>query len=442
MDDFINWKDEFKQVDLLDWEEWEGFAPRTHISLPGIMPLRCPSGVRQNDDVHADVMGQEPYDKTGVNVLVFSERNVVENIKVNGQPFGKRSSAGLNPIRDTELQYLRHIVIEEFDVLCAYIPVGYDWNAEAGSGWQFWFKDVIPKTKVYIDGDLIDGPTLPLVAGGWCNVFGTLPDGELIIFKGSGTRENPSLLIDPAFYKISPNGKRYAAGHGYERPIVIGGTGYKVAEDEEVEGLTTYEDLLHYDAVWWDNRYLIINAGPWFEAAPYVSFVGFIDTLNADDTGSLLIDNIPGSSGGVCLDRNRNLITGIGYTDGNANTGDIYLFPKARVQSIIEDSGSALSFAEGIYLGKSLSAGHMVVDHNNDLFVGGGDYLKVLGSNPDTSVIGHLEKIPLGSTKNLEEYAGPGATEIIIIDDAQDDTATSPLCLVPRGTYQRKKEGE
>lgn len=86
------------------------------------------------------------------------------------------------------------------------------------------------------------------------------------------------------------------------------------------------------------------------------------------------IDNIPGASGGVGVDRFGNLYTGIGFDPNGKRTGEIRRFSRLDVRQALK-TGVPLKFDDGKFVAQVLSAGGLVFDLEGDLWVSGGDLL-------------------------------------------------------------------
>jgi hypothetical protein len=86
-----------------------------------------------------------------------------------------------------------------------------------------------------------------------------------------------------------------------------------------------------------------------------------------------VIDNIPGASSGVGIDRQGNIYTGIGLDPNGTRTGEIRRFSQTDINRAIR-TGIPLDFdTDGVFVVKVLSAGNLLFDHEGDLWVGGGD---------------------------------------------------------------------
>ncbi len=187
-------------------------------------------------------------------------------------------------------------------------------------------------------------------------------------------------LMDPGFIKVSPDGSKIALGVGYGKPLLVFPTNMLTPDNPPLlmdgsgnpgSGVTAYS-VNYYDAAWADNQYLVINGGQW-PGPPYASGIGILDTDDPNDTGKGLISNIPGASGGIAIDNNGDLITGIGYAPGSTNrTGEIKLWNSSEWStnpaSVLDYEANTRLVAQNV-----LSAAYLGTDRENNLHVGGGD---------------------------------------------------------------------
>jgi hypothetical protein len=182
--------------------------------------------------------------------------------------------------------------------------------------------------------------------------------------------------MDPSFIRISPDGSRIALGIGYGAPLMVFPTSILSMSSppnlESHPSVTAY-NVNYYDADWADNQYLVINGGSW-PGPPYASGVGVLNTNDPSDTGTGLIDNIPGASAGVAVDQlTGRIVTGIGYHTGPPNrTGEIKLWAggewSTAPSTALDYEGNTRILAENV-----LSAAYLAFDKEGALHVGGGD---------------------------------------------------------------------
>lgn len=177
--------------------------------------------------------------------------------------------------------------------------------------------------------------------------------------------------MDPSFIKISPSGVRVALGVGYYQPLYIFGPG--VLNTDEPTDLSTAPDVLsfsanYYDAVWLDERYLLINAGSFVGSEVYA-----IDTQDPDPAGNtrVIVADITGASGGVAVDAMGNVVTGVGY---GFKTGQLKIWSSEQVLAVVE-GGEPLDYESTGYVlaNQALSAASLGFDSSGNLHVGGGD---------------------------------------------------------------------
>lgn len=86
-----------------------------------------------------------------------------------------------------------------------------------------------------------------------------------------------------------------------------------------------------------------------------------------------VIDNIPGASSGVGIDRHGNIYTGIGLDPNGTRTGEIRRFSQTDINRAIQTRIPLDFDSDGVFVAKVLSAGNLLFDHEGDLWVGGGD---------------------------------------------------------------------
>jgi len=219
------------------------------------------------------------------------------------------------------------------------------------------------------------------------SVFDALNDGRVIaaasgtiwvetsaasgVFASAGTLPGADFpSFGAAFVRVSPDGTQFAIGNN-------GGASfgnYQIGVFS-VSSLTgTWFTASHYDAEWIDNRYLAVTAGDFVNP----SAVTVLDTQSPIPTSPVnvtVVQNIGGASGGVTFDSAGRLYTGNGFTGaGPSGTGAVKAFSFASWQAAFL-GGPALDFeAGGTLVIDVLSAGPLVTDAGDNLFVGGGDF--------------------------------------------------------------------
>lgn len=320
-----------------------------------------------------------------------------------------------------------------YDVILAWNPISSPPNCEGypTGPFDYWLTGIIPHTKIYKDGGLEGGVWFSMPAGGsdgssWTLMFDSLDDGRLLVATGKHVykeivKESDEYEIvatvgndtDPSFLLFSPDKQKIAFGLGYTQPLLI-------LDGSDFSTLATY-DVNYYSAAWRDNQYLFIDGGVW-PTPPYQSGVAMIDTISGVVTG--IVSNIPGSSSGICFDRYGNFFCGIGYNGDNPSlTGKIYYFTNNQIENAM--NGSPLDFNDGHYLCQSLSAGHMLITPNDELVVGGGDFIGTTGH------IGYAEVFKL--TYDESGLISVASSQQLILDPCQNDTAAGSLCLWREG---------
>lgn len=186
--------------------------------------------------------------------------------------------------------------------------------------------------------------------------------------------------MDPSFVVVSPDGNRVAVGVGYMQPVYIFDA--SLLSGSEPPNLSTHPEVLrveanYYDGIWRDSRYLLLNGGWYTGSALYL-----LDTeaLPGEELTPIL-EEIPGASGGVTIDHQGNVITGIGADMGDGSrTGEIAILPASAVEAAIASGVPASYEDDTILLAHNvLSAANLSVDAEGNLFVGGGDWLGDVG---------------------------------------------------------------
>lgn len=337
--------------------------------------------------------------------------------------------------------------VDQYDILCAYLDTSPCGTAGGCTDW--WLDGFHAASKKYYDGSLSSGPVIPNAGTGyysWCPVFGALSDGTLIIYNGgevllesspgSGSFSIAGTISgtsgDPCFLKLNDDRTKIVIGIGYGQPLIIFPVSILNTSSPPVlldctswpyvphADVINYDYLNYYDGIFWNDDTILINGGTF--TASEVNVLDVSATPMSSDISDLIV-SIPGASAGLVKDNNGNLITGIGYSS-SSGTGELRYFSGSTIDSLIS-GGSTIAYSTGTYIATVLSAGQMVVDQDNYLYVGGADFLGITGPDPDvpnTDTAGFLAKVSLYD----------GAVTKIYIDPCQDDTATGPLCLIPK----------
>lgn len=236
--------------------------------------------------------------------------------------------------------------------------------------------------------------------------------------------------MDPSFVEITPSGATIALGAGFYKPLYVFETALLgIAAPPNLTtapGVKRY-DVVYYDGAWRDERYLFLNAG----GAAQDSAILVVDTqLEGEAAVTTLVADIPGASAGIAFDRNGNLITGIGYDyDGGVRTGELRIFTASALAMALESEPLDYQ-ADGLLLADNvLSAASLVVDANDNLFVGGGDLFGTTGALGyaaaiDASVLARV----LAGGAPLDRSA-PGELTVIAPDPCMNDDSTGVLYI-------------
>jgi DNA-binding beta-propeller fold protein YncE len=228
----------------------------------------------------------------------------------------------------------------------------------------------------------------PPESGSFSTAFDLIPDGRLVIFTGTEVRiqrqqgsSNFDLIgnlppefrggSDPAFVATGLGGNFFILGTG------AGGSKFpnqpfngSIFLLPKTGGQAKSVAVIPFHAAA-DFRHpleLFINRG---EASFSRSAVERLDLITKKV--QTVIDNIPGASSGVGVDRQGNIYTGIGFDPNGARTGEIRRFSRTDINQAIKTQ-VALNFdSDGVFVAKVLSAGSLVFDQQGDLWVGGGD---------------------------------------------------------------------
>ncbi|WP_437927799.1 dockerin type I domain-containing protein [Sorangium sp. So ce291] len=244
--------------------------------------------------------------------------------------------------------------------------------------------------------------------------------------------------MDPSFLAISPDGSTIALGVGYGAPLLV--------FPSSILSITSPPDLLshvdvieldveYYDGAWYGNDALVINGG-WSGPGGYTSGVYALDLTASPIAEIPLITSIPGASGGIAVDSEGNLVTGIAYQTSPNRTGELRIWAAADIQDVIDGVAGAYAYSgsEGSLLASNvLSAAALGFDEDDTLHVGGGDAFGVGGASENgyaalirasvvASVVG-------GSQTPVNEGSSSQYRELVP-DACEDDSATSPIAFV------------
>ncbi len=339
-------------------------------------------------------------------------------------------------------------------------------------------------------GDPVNGISadieMPTVTAGWFVAADYFPEGTLELIDGAFEAEgrmiavngtsvflqrtygsskwdlvgtlSSSLVMDPSFIHVSPDGSQIALGVGYNKPMLIIPTSALSIQNPPVldtlSSVTSFDNVNYYDGDWVDNRYFVINGGQWpgddcdepYYNDPdcvFQSGVGVVDTQAPDPanhTGVLVITNIPGASSDVDVDSNGNLLTGLGWAVGPPNrTGELKVWPATEWNPTgtpatpleLDYEANTRIVADNI-----LSVASLGEDKEGNLHIGGGD---AFGSGgPDEN--GYIALIRAGVVNDIASGTIPGPVldgnkvndpvaypdyKFLAPDPCQDDSATN-----------------
>ncbi len=255
--------------------------------------------------------------------------------------------------------------------------------------------------------------------------------------------------MDPSFIHVSPDGSKIALGIGYGAPLVIIPTSaLSVSNPQSVFNTgRVFTEINYYDGAWVDNRYFVVNGGQWptgceppYYNNPNCSFqsgVGAVDTEVEDPAthvGVPLVLGIPGASADVHVDKNGNLLTGLGWATYPTNrTGELKVWAPGEWDPA---AGSELDYGTNtkVVANNILSVAYLGEDAEGNLHVGGGDAFGVGGVNENgyAALIKHgiVNDIAAG-TRTTPVTDGDKADnaeyKFFAPDPCQDDSATGIL---------------
>jgi hypothetical protein len=267
---------------------------------------------------------------------------------------------------------------------------------------------------VYADRFRAYQPIAPTVLPDGTHAIDALPDGRIValagvtiyeetgpgsgIFLASGDLPDPDIgEFGAAFLRVDPTGQHIAVGNN-------GGVDFNQFELGIFDRITLqgqWFSAAHAEALWLDERFLIVSAGEFFVSSQVVLF----DTHADPPQPVVLVDNILGGSAGVAIDSTGNLYTGNGFdfSKGGSDTGWIKVFDHAE-WSAAWDSGQPLNFElDGQLVADVLSAATLAFDTAGNLIVGGGDF----GSNDH----GHAALVRGSALKSARETGIPVTEE-------------------------------
>jgi len=231
----------------------------------------------------------------------------------------------------------------------------------------------------------------PFDAGAFSTAFDFIGDGRLVAYTGdnvflqNAAGSSSFTLIgsvpqqfsggsDPGFILTAPNGLFFilSAGSGgakFPDPNFNGNTYLLPITGGEAQ-LIARVPLSFAGAFGRSSSELFIDQGVGFPNPPSAASSQVIRLDLATGQVQPVVANIPGFSGGVGIDREGNLYTGIGFLPGR--TGEIRRFRKQDVDEAVR-TAAPVDFAIGTFVATSLSADPLLFDREGDLLVGGGD---------------------------------------------------------------------
>jgi len=210
------------------------------------------------------------------------------------------------------------------------------------------------------------------------DVFDVFPDGRIIVLANAnvyiesaaqtrsfgfhGIIPDAGDMQFPAFVRVSPDGSEIAVGdNGFPGRVGV----------FAVSTLTgTWFDASHFDAAWYDDELLAISGAG-------ANGVSVLDTTSPDPQNPInpLVIDDTGFSGGIVFDSAGNLYTGNGFGEEPVETGDIRAFDNADWTAVLGGAPALDFLTDGVLIGDILSAGSLGFDADENLHVGGGDFV-------------------------------------------------------------------
>jgi hypothetical protein len=252
-----------------------------------------------------------------------------------------------------------------------------------------------------------------------------------------------NVAMDASFIKVSPDGTKVALGMGYDKNLLVFPTslltGGGITDLTGSTNTTTFHQSVvkYYDAAWVDNNHLVINGGNWDEATDTASNVGIgcLDITDDLNEPVNIINTYPGSSSGVTVDADKNLIFGNGYDyNNNATTGELVLLPHdvwwvnnaLNTSNLPKSYSTARKFADNV-----LSAAHLGFDNEKNLHVGGGQFVSS-GPNLENGYAVLINKKVItdtaaSSTTGVIDETDATQYRVLSPDACRNDTATGVL---------------
>lgn len=252
--------------------------------------------------------------------------------------------------------------------------------------------------------------------------------------------------MDPSFVKISPDGKTIAIGAGYGQPLYVFPTSLLDSETPPVLNDGSHPEVKsytvnYYDAEWVDENGVVgdyrlaISSG-----VAYVPGGGVevLDTTRPiSETTPVnpvpIVEGVNGASADVTFDFNGNMITGNSWCYGGEpdNTGQIKIFSKNDWEAVyaLAENESYISYEPWTKLIASniLSAAAMGVDKENNLHVGGGNWLGGTAEQGFSAIVEQsvLTRVLAGGEPTNE--GDPLEYKQLAPDPLANDSSTSPV---------------
>ncbi len=267
---------------------------------------------------------------------------------------------------------------------------------------------------------------------------GNLPGGNDNFLVVGTTTET----MDPIFIKVSPDGNTVALGVSWTSQLLLVFP-ISLLDPDNPPVLDTHPSVTAYTINCYEGQWvpeeagtanyrLALNGGSW--PGPFESDVAVLDVTqpNSEDlpyNPVPVIGSIGGASADIDFDNDGNMITGCGYgTD--PETGQIKIFTRTDWETVYASGGSTAPLdyaAAGHLLAESiLSAAAMGVDKDDNLHVGGGDFVD--GSENGFAALVHADVVARVLTGGDPVNEGLASEYRQLQPDYYgDDSATSPI---------------
>jgi len=269
-------------------------------------------------------------------------------------------------------------------------------------------------------------------AGAFSTAFDFIGDGRLVAYTGDNVflqnavgSSSFTLLgsvpsqfrggSDPGFILTAPDGLFFilsagAGGAKFPDPNFNGNTYLLPITGGEAQ-LIARIPLSFAGAFGRSSSELLVDQGNAFPSPPSATSSQVVRLDLATGQVQPVVANIPGLSGGVGIDREGNLYTGIGFLQGR--TGEIHRFRKEVVAEAVK-TGVPVDFAAGTFVATSLSADPLLFDRGGDLLVGGGD---VNTPGGQSGFIAEIDPRTGALDRQIDPEAGAGEKSFAIAID-------------------------